>query len=75
MSGKTEDRYPDVFELTRVDGGGTTDARQSVGRRLAELPHHTVVLGHDMAANADFLMKLAAGQPEPTTGQAGTDPA
>lgn len=60
MSGKTEDRYPDVFELARVDGGGTADARQAVAERLAELPHHGVVLGHDLAANADFLVKVAA---------------
>lgn len=61
MSGKTEDRYPDVFELARVDGGGTAEARQAVAERLAELPHHSVVLGHDLAANAEFLVKLAAG--------------
>jgi len=59
MSGKTEDRYPDVFELARVDGGGTAESRQEVARRLAALPHHSVVLGHDLAANADFLAKLA----------------
>ncbi|MYR62730.1 hypothetical protein GTY54_43195 [Streptomyces sp. SID625] len=58
MSGKTEDRYPDVFELARVDGGGSTDARQAVADRLADLPHHSVVLGWDVAANADFLAKL-----------------
>lgn len=61
MSGKTEDRYPDVFGLARVDGGGTADARQAVAQHLAELPHHSVVLGHDLAANADFLVKIAAG--------------
>jgi len=59
MSGKTEDRYPDVFELARVDGGGTTKSRQKVAQRLAALPQHSVVLGHDMAANADFLAKIA----------------
>ncbi|MCN9241880.1 hypothetical protein NGF19_13945 [Streptomyces sp. RY43-2] len=58
MSGKTEDRYPDVFELARVDGGGTAESRQEVARRLAALPHHCVVLGHDVAANADFLAKI-----------------
>ncbi|MFD0315514.1 hypothetical protein [Streptomyces flavalbus] len=61
MSGKTEDRYPDVFELARVDGGGVSDARQAVVECLARLPHHAVVLGHDLAANADFLVKVAAG--------------
>jgi len=58
MSGATEDRYPDVFELARVDGGGTQESRHEVAHRLAELPHHSVVLGHDVAANADFLAKL-----------------
>ncbi|WP_181803108.1 phosphoenolpyruvate carboxykinase (ATP) [Streptomyces shenzhenensis] len=59
MSGETEDRYPDVFGLLGVDGGGTEEARHEVAHRLAELPHHSVVLGHDVAANADFLAKLA----------------
>ncbi|MFJ1607084.1 hypothetical protein ACIOHS_27480 [Streptomyces sp. NPDC088253] len=58
MSGKTEDRYPDIFGLLGVDGGGTAEARHEVAHRLAELPHHSVVLGHDVAANADFLAKL-----------------
>jgi hypothetical protein len=58
MSGATEDRYPDIFGLLGVDGGGTEDARHEVAHRLAELPHHSVVLGHDVAANADFLAKL-----------------
>ncbi|WP_433891999.1 hypothetical protein [Streptomyces sp. CA-111067] len=61
MSGKTEDRYPDVFGLARVDGGGTAEARRAVTERLAALPHHSVVLGHDVTANADFLAKLAEG--------------
>ncbi|WP_327315904.1 hypothetical protein [Streptomyces sp. NBC_01235] len=58
MSGETEDRYPDLFEVARVDGGGTAESRQEVMRRLALLPHHSVVLGHDIAANAGFLTKL-----------------
>ncbi|AIV35634.1 hypothetical protein [Streptomyces sp. CCM_MD2014] len=58
MSGATEDRYPDVFALARVDGGGSPTARREVARRLAELPHHCVVLGHDVTANADFLAKV-----------------
>jgi hypothetical protein len=58
MSGKTEDRYPDVFELARVDGGGAADARHKVLHLLAELPHHAVVLGHDIQGNADFLAKV-----------------
>jgi hypothetical protein len=59
MSGATEDRYPDVFGLLGMDGGGAVGVRQEVARRLAELPHHSVVLGHDVTANADFLAKVA----------------
>ncbi|MBX9395683.1 hypothetical protein K4749_19290 [Streptomyces sp. TRM72054] len=58
MTGRTEDRYPDIFDLVRVDGGGTEVARHDVARILAALPHHPVVLGHDVAENADFLTKL-----------------
>ncbi|NJQ03545.1 hypothetical protein [Streptomyces zingiberis] len=58
LSGATEDRYPDVFAVARVDGGGAPAARREVARRLATLPHHCVVLGHDVRANADFLAKL-----------------
>lgn len=58
MSGETEDRYPDVFELARVDGGGSAEARREVAHLLADLPLHSVVLGWDVAANADFLAKL-----------------
>ncbi|MFI2431574.1 hypothetical protein [Streptomyces sp. NPDC018693] len=61
MSGKTEDRYPDVFGLVRVDGGGSAEARGAVARALGELPRQSVVLGHDVTANADFLVKVAAG--------------
>lgn len=61
MRGKTEDRYPDVFDLVRVDGGGTIEARRAVADRLAVLPHRSVVLGHDLKANADFLARLVAG--------------
>ncbi|MFE4669390.1 hypothetical protein ACFRI7_31665 [Streptomyces sp. NPDC056716] len=58
MSGRTEDRYPDVFALTQVDGGGTEKARQEVAQRLGALPHHSVVLGYDMAANVDLLAEV-----------------
>lgn len=58
MSGATEDRYPDVFALARVDGGGEPGARGEVAWRLSAMPHHSVVLGHDVSANADFLAKL-----------------
>jgi hypothetical protein len=58
MSGATEDRYPDVFGLLGTDGGGAAGARREVARRLAELPQHRVVLGHDLVANGHFLTKL-----------------
>lgn len=60
MSGATEDRYPDHFGLAQgIDGGGSTLARATVADALATLPHHQVVLGHDVGANADFLAKLS----------------
>lgn len=58
MSGETEDRYPDVFGLLGVDGGGAHSVRQKIAWRLGTLPHHCVVLAHDVAANGDFLAKL-----------------
>lgn len=61
MSGATEDRYPDVFGLLGVDGGGAVGARREVARLLAGLPHHSVVLGHDLAENAHFLSGLTKG--------------
>ncbi|WP_328427945.1 hypothetical protein [Streptomyces sp. NBC_00443] len=61
MSGATEDRYPDVFGLLGMDGGGAVGARREVARLLAELPHHSVVLGHDLAENAHFLSGLTKG--------------
>ncbi|MCQ8194636.1 hypothetical protein [Streptomyces rugosispiralis] len=63
MTGSTEDRYPDHFHLARgINGGGNDLACASVAERLAALPHHQVVLGHDIQANADFLAKLAGVQ-------------
>jgi hypothetical protein len=58
MSGATEDRYPDIFGLLQTDGGGSEQARLTVSEHLAVLPHHSVVLGHDVAANASFLNQL-----------------
>ncbi|MGV9933993.1 hypothetical protein ACWDY4_25985 [Streptomyces olivaceoviridis] len=43
-----------------INGGGSDVARASVANRLAALPHHQVVLSHDIHAGADFLAKLAA---------------
>ena len=58
MTGGTEDRYPDVFDLAGgVDG---FDARAHLVTRLAALPNHTVTLRHDVAANTNFLAALAA---------------
>lgn len=63
MSGATEDRYPDHFGLAHgIDGGGDDLARATVADRLAGLPHHQVVLGHDVDANGDFLAKLVGLQ-------------
>ncbi|MFG3406493.1 hypothetical protein [Streptomyces sp. NPDC048142] len=60
MSGTTEDRYPDVFELAGgVDGGGRRSARDEVSARLALLPHHAVRLSHDVDASAAALRKAA----------------
>ncbi|MFF0626756.1 hypothetical protein [Streptomyces sp. NPDC004296] len=58
MSGATEDRYPDVFGLRRIDGGGSDEARATVAKQLAGLTQHSVVLGHDLPANAAFLDRL-----------------
>ncbi|MFW6725328.1 hypothetical protein ACHZ98_35410 [Streptomyces sp. MAR4 CNY-716] len=61
MRGQTEDRYPDVLGLAGgIDGGGRPEERDRVARLLAELPHHSVVLGHDTEAAAAFLDKLTA---------------
>ncbi|WP_411152915.1 hypothetical protein [Streptomyces sp. A30] len=58
MHGATEDRYPDILGLAPAGGSGSSDARQSVAYHLDKLPHHTVALGHDLAANAAFLHQL-----------------
>lgn len=60
MSGATEDRYPDVFELAQgVDGGGRRSARDEVSARLAMLPHERVRLSHDVPAGIAVLRKAA----------------
>ncbi|MFB8381197.1 hypothetical protein [Streptomyces rubiginosohelvolus] len=60
MSGATEDRYPDIFELAQgVDGGGRLSARDEVSARLAALPHLRVRLSHDMPASVAALRKAA----------------
>ncbi|MGW5641036.1 hypothetical protein [Streptomyces sp. NPDC003832] len=61
MSGATEDRYPDHFGLAPgINGGGSDPARAAVADRLATLPHHHVVLSHDITANADLLTQLVS---------------
>ncbi|WP_030581466.1 hypothetical protein [Streptomyces anulatus] len=60
MSGATEDRYPDIFELARgVDGGGRRSARDEVSARLAMMPHLRVRLSHDVPASVAALEKVA----------------
>ncbi|MET9557192.1 hypothetical protein [Streptomyces sp. NPDC006645] len=60
MSGATEDRYPDIFELAQgVDGGGRDSVRTEVVMRLAALPHHAVRLNHDIPASTAVLGKIA----------------
>ncbi|NDZ78381.1 hypothetical protein G3I19_07545 [Streptomyces sp. SID10853] len=60
MSGATEDRYPDVFELAQgVDGGGRESARAEVASRLAVLPHRAVRLNHDISESAALLATIA----------------
>lgn len=60
MSGATEDRYPDIFELAGgVDGGGLRSARGEVSARLAVLPHRTVRRSHDVPASVAALRKAA----------------
>ncbi|WP_312847391.1 hypothetical protein [Streptomyces sp. WAC07149] len=58
MTGETEDRYPDVFRLIQVDGGGREQDRARVLAYLDGLPQHTVVLGHDIEASGQFLDKI-----------------
>ncbi|WP_413810823.1 hypothetical protein [Streptomyces sp. OE57] len=58
MHGVTEDRYPDILGLAPPGGSGSSDARRSVAYHLDKLPQHTVVLGHDLAANSAFLHQL-----------------
>ncbi|WP_405986903.1 hypothetical protein [Streptomyces sp. NBC_00872] len=60
MSGATEDRYPDVFELAQgVDGGGKESVRTEVASRLSALTHRAVRLSHDIPASAALLDKVA----------------
>ncbi|MGA5135199.1 lactate/malate family dehydrogenase [Streptomyces olivoreticuli] len=55
----SEDRYPDVFSLTPSDISPAPRATHGV---LADLPRHVFTLGHDAAANAEFLKNLTAAR-------------
>ncbi|TDC25418.1 hypothetical protein E1265_07110 [Streptomyces sp. 8K308] len=55
LAGKTEDRYPDIFELARVPLGGTDLARDLVTAELSAHLHQGLTLTHDIEANARFL--------------------
>jgi hypothetical protein len=45
--------------IPSVDGGGLESSRTAVADRLGALSHRSVVLGHDVRANADLLIKIA----------------
>lgn len=57
FTAKTEDRYPDVFELLPVCPD--RDA-QRVAACLAKLPRHALALGHDTDTNTALLTKVTA---------------
>lgn len=58
MRGRTEDRYPDIFGLAGgIDGGGQPAERDEVTARLAQLPAHSAILGHDLDANGARLAR------------------
>ncbi|MBB1244932.1 hypothetical protein GL263_15355 [Streptomyces durbertensis] len=59
MCGSQEDSYPDIFNLTGGEGGGSARARADLAQALGALPRQALVLGHDHAANADLLAALA----------------
>ncbi|MBT2492350.1 hypothetical protein J7E96_28340 [Streptomyces sp. ISL-96] len=56
FNAKTEDRYPDVFRLLPAGG-----ASAGLAEALAALPHRSVVLGHDTAANTALLEEVTDG--------------
>ncbi|MFE5596234.1 hypothetical protein [Streptomyces sp. NPDC056549] len=55
FTGKSEDRYPDVFHLAPTKAAPSTDLVD----RLAQLPHRALVLNHDSRASAELLRKTA----------------
>ncbi|MFD7013987.1 hypothetical protein [Streptomyces sp. NPDC059928] len=57
FTGKTEDRYPDMFRLAPDKAAPVTD----LADRLAQLPRRTLILNHDSSASAGLLSKTAEG--------------
>ncbi|WP_031487753.1 hypothetical protein [Streptomyces bicolor] len=55
FTSKTEDRYPDIFGLTPTTATGA----QELTEHLARLPRRSVILSHDIDANAALLAKTA----------------
>ncbi|MGW8330572.1 hypothetical protein ACWGLE_22090 [Streptomyces sp. NPDC055897] len=53
FTGKTEDRYPDIFRLAPTKAAPTTD----LADRLAQLPRRAVVLSYDSRTSAELLAK------------------
>ncbi len=60
FSFKTEDRYPDIFDLARTDPAARDQARATARERLGQLPYYAVTLGHDITANIEVLGKIVA---------------
>lgn len=57
FTGKTEDRYPDIFCLAPTKAAPTTD----LADRLAQLPRRAVVLSYDSRTSAELLAKTTEG--------------
>ncbi|MFJ6463113.1 hypothetical protein ACIQM0_19080 [Streptomyces sp. NPDC091387] len=57
FTGKTEDRYPDIFRLAPDKAAPDTD----LADRLAQLPRRALVLNHNSHTSAELLAKTAAG--------------
>ena len=55
FSTKTEDRYPDIFDLALAFPATRERARADALERFACLPHYTVNLGHHVTASAHVL--------------------
>ncbi|WDO11351.1 hypothetical protein ME763_37145 (plasmid) [Streptomyces murinus] len=60
FTGKTEDRYPDIFRLAPTKAAPVTD----LADRLAQLPRRALVLNHCSGHSAELLAKSAELLPE-----------